>query len=139
MPCTIMLTARLAARPDQVYDMYLDAKTHAAITGAPARVVPRASTAFSAFGGELSGRTLHLVPKRVIVQSWRAASWRARDVDSTLVLTLRPDGRKGTLVDLIQVNVADHDAAGVSQGWEAFYWAPWRQYLHDRARRRANG
>jgi activator of HSP90 ATPase len=134
MPRTIVQRARLAARPDEIYDMYLDSRAHAAITGAPARVTPRAGTAFRAFGGELRGRILQLVPKRVIVQSWRASNWRARDLDSTLVLSLRPDGRRGTIVDLVQVNVADHDAAGVRKGWEEFYWAPWRAYLRERAR-----
>jgi hypothetical protein len=27
------------------------------------------------------------------------------------------------------VNVADHDFAGVSQGWEKYYWTPWLEYL----------
>jgi hypothetical protein len=29
----------------------------------------------------------------------------------------------------VHVNVADHDFAGVSEGWEIYYWQPWREYL----------
>jgi hypothetical protein len=29
----------------------------------------------------------------------------------------------------VQVNVPEQDFAGVSQGWERYYWAPWREYL----------
>ena len=32
-------------------------------------------------------------------------------------------------IELVHVNVADHDFAGVSQGWEKYYWTPWRKYL----------
>jgi len=27
------------------------------------------------------------------------------------------------------VNVADHDVQGVTEGWEKYYWAPWRKFL----------
>jgi hypothetical protein len=35
---SIRLAAELAAPPAQIYAMYLDAKTHAAITGAPVKI-----------------------------------------------------------------------------------------------------
>jgi hypothetical protein len=53
-------------------------------------------------------------------------------VDSTLILTLHPQGRSQTLVEVVHVNVADSDFAGVSQGWELYYWGPWREYLKKR-------
>jgi hypothetical protein len=30
----------------------------------------------------------------------------------------------------VHLNVPDEDFAGVSQGWEKYYWGPWRDYLH---------
>lgn len=42
--------------------MYLDARQHAAFTGAPVKIAPRAAAAFAAFGGALTGRILQLVP-----------------------------------------------------------------------------
>ena len=130
---TVHLAAELAAQPAEIFDMYLDAKTHGAITGAPAKVAPRAGAKFSAFGGTLLGKILQVVPKRLIVQSWRANNWKASDMDSTLILTLLPGGRRSTLVDILHVNVPEHDFAGVSQGWERYYWAPWREYLQARS------
>jgi hypothetical protein len=44
------------------------------------------------------------------------------------VLSFVPDGDRGR-IELTQINVVDADFAGVSQGWEKFYWAPWRAYL----------
>ena len=71
---------------------------------------------------------MHVVPKRLIVQSWRAAHWKPEDMDSTLILTFWPEG-EGVRIELVQVNVADHDFAGVSQGWEKYYWTSWLEYL----------
>jgi uncharacterized protein YndB with AHSA1/START domain len=133
MPRTIHLAAALPARPDELFDMYLDPDLHADITGGPVSIGTRAGTEFRAFDGALRGRILHVVPKRLIVQSWRAAHWKESDIDSTLILTFWPQGR-GARIELVHVNVADHDFAGVSQGWELYYWAPWRVYLKQRKR-----
>ena len=129
MPYTIQIAAELDAPPAEVFDMYLDARRHAAITGAPATVAPRVGAPFSAFGKLLRGRILHLVPKSLIVQSWRASQWKRSDADSILVLSLQAIGRARTRVELVHANVPEHDFAGVSQGWELYYWAPWRAYL----------
>ena len=128
----IHLAARLQASAADVYDMYLDPRSHADITGAPATIAPRAGAKFAAFDGAIAGEILQVVPKRLIVQSWRASHWKASDLDSTLILTLFPEARGQTLIRLLQVNVPDHDFAGVSQGWELYYWAPWRKYLASR-------
>jgi uncharacterized protein YndB with AHSA1/START domain len=128
MPRTIHLAASLPAPPDKLFDMYLDPAKHAAFTGEPVSIAARAGAVFRAFDGALQGKILQVVPKRLIVQSWRAAHWKDSDLDSTLILSFWPE-KRGARIELIHVNVADHDFAGVSQGWENYYWAPWREYL----------
>jgi activator of HSP90 ATPase len=128
MPKNLILAASFAATPDRLFDMYLDARSHSALTGAPATVEPRAGTAFSAFDGMLSGTLLHIEPKRLIVQTWRSKNWPADAIDSVLVLSFWPQ-QDAARIELVQVNVADEDFAGVSQGWEKYYWTPWRAYL----------
>jgi uncharacterized protein YndB with AHSA1/START domain len=128
MPRSIHLAASLPAPPDRLFDMYLDPIRHAAFTGQPVSIAARAGSVFRAFDGALQGIILQVVPKRLIVQSWRAAHWKADDLDSTLILTFWPE-RRGARIELVHVNVADHDFAGVSQGWENYYWGPWREYL----------
>jgi activator of HSP90 ATPase len=129
---SIRLAAELAAKPAEIYAMYLDTKTHAAITGAPVAIAARGGAKFSAFGGALSGRILHLVPGRTIVQAWRSTEFKRGDADSILILTMLPHGRRGTLLDLQHVNVPAQDYAGISRGWEQYYFAPWREYLAKR-------
>ena len=124
----IIMAASLPAAPDKLYDMYLDAALHAAFTGLPAIIQPRAGGVFRAFDGKLSGTILHIEPKTLIVQTWRSANWPLTAMDSVLTLSFWP-APDGTRIELVHVNVPDEDFAGVSQGWEKYYWTPWRAYL----------
>ena len=128
MARTIQIAASLPAPPEQLFDMYLDPLAHAAFTGMPVTVSMTAGSAFSAFNGVITGTILQVVPKRLIVQSWRSPYWGVSDLESTLVLTFLPDN-DGARIELTQVNVVDADFAGVSHGWEKYYWAPWREFL----------
>jgi activator of HSP90 ATPase len=128
MPRHVMLAVNLPSTPDRLYDMYLDAEIHAAITGLPVAIGSHAGAEFSAFNGMISGTILYLEPKCLIVQAWRSARWPATSLDSTLVLSFWPDD-EGARIELVHVNVPDEDFAGVSEGWERYYWTPWRNYL----------
>jgi len=128
MPKTIQQTVRFPAPPEELFDSYLDPARHAAMTGQPAQISARPGGEFRAFDGRLSGRIVAVIPKRLIVQTWRAHHWTKEDADSILVLAFSGDRGYGQ-IDLIHVNVADHDVQGVTEGWEKYYWAPWRRFL----------
>ncbi len=128
MPRIIQQTVTLSAAAERLFDMYLAPKIHEAITGAPVTIGPEEDLEFRAFHGMIFGRMLYIVPKRLIVQTWRAAHWKNDDLDSTLVLTFWPEGENGR-IELVHVNVADHDYDDVNRGWETHYWNPWREYL----------
>jgi len=133
MPRTILSAASFSASSDRLFDMYLDPEAHGAITGKPVSIDARAGAPFRAFDGVLSGTVLHVAPKRLIVQTWRSANWPAASMDSVLTLSFWPEG-EGARIELVHANVPDEDFAGVSQGWETYYWAPWRAYLAARAK-----
>ena len=128
MPKLVQQSVTLPAPPERLYDIYLDPSLHAEFTGAPVTIGSTPGAEFRAFGDMLSGRMLHTAPKRMIVQSWRAFHWKPEDLDSILILTFWPDPAGGR-IDLMHVNVADHDVEGVSEGWKKYYWDPWRAYL----------
>ncbi|MGH8676831.1 MAG: SRPBCC domain-containing protein [Burkholderiales bacterium] len=109
----------MPAPPERLYEMYLDSSLHAEFTGAPVTIGSTPGAEFRAFGDMLSGRMLHTSPKRLIVQSWRAFHWKPQDLDSILILTFWPDPAGGR-IDLMHVNVADHDVEGVSEGWKKY-------------------
>jgi activator of HSP90 ATPase len=126
----VTIAAVLPAAPDRLYDMYLDPKLHSAFTGKPVTIEGRAGAPFRAFDGALTGSILHVEPKRLIVQRWRSVNFPADAVDSVLVLTFWPQGKEGR-IELQHINVPECDFAGISDGWQKFYFAPWRKYLSD--------
>jgi activator of HSP90 ATPase len=128
MPPAIIQSVVLKASPEELFDAFLDSKQHSEFTGAPAKTSPAPGAAFQAWGGQLSGRNLHVVPGKMIVQAWRANHWPAADPDSILILQFSkaPGGGR---IDLTHVNVPPHDHRGVAQGWTTYYWKPWKAHL----------
>jgi len=114
----IILAASLPAAPDKLFDMYLDAESHAAITGAPVIIEPRAGAPFRAFNGMLSGMILHVEPKRLIVQTWRSANWPATAIDSVLTLSFWPQV-DGARIELVHVNVPRRSPLTLLVRWRA--------------------
>lgn len=121
---SVLLPASAAA----LFDMYLDPRAHEAITGFPVTIGSVGGSDFKAFGGVLSGTVLGVIRSSLIVQSWRSAKFGPADPDSTLILSFRPEGGNGR-IDLVHLDVPDHDYRGVVEGWEKFYWIPWRAFL----------
>jgi activator of HSP90 ATPase len=121
----------LPASPKELYATYLSPRGHGAVTGGKVVISARPGSDFRAFGGALRGRVLQTIPGRLIVQSWRSTAFRKTDPDSTLIIRFTPKGRRAR-VDLVHVNVPDHDYDGVNKGWKSYYWKPWRKYLARR-------
>lgn len=128
MTPAIQQSVEFGASPETLYEMYMDSKQHSQATGAPARISRRVGAAFTAFGGQLVGKNLLLVPGKMIVQTWRSTGWKKSDPDSILVMQFSKT-KTGTRVDLVHVNVPEHDHQGVTGGWRQYYWEPWRVYL----------
>ncbi len=128
MTPAIQQSVEFDATPETLYEMYMDSKQHSDATGAPAKVSRRVGGAFTAFGGQLEGKNLLLVPNRMIVQTWRSTGWKTADPDSVLVIQFSKT-KNGSRVDLVHVNVPEHDHQGVTGGWRHYYWEPWRVYL----------
>ncbi len=135
MPKTIQQKATFRASPERLFDIYLSSRKHSAATGAKALMSRRVGGKFMAHAGHLHGRNLAIVRKRLIVQSWRATTWRKRDLDSVLVLVFSRV-RGGGRVSLVHVNVPDAHAASINKGWGAHYWKPWKAYLRRERRAR---
>ena len=128
----ISQTVVLPAPADVLFHMYLNATEHEAITGSPVKIGPSPGAEFSAFEGALSGIILAIAAPHLIVQSWRSTDFKPTDPDSTLILSFTPRGGTGQ-IDLVQINVPDHDLHAVNEGWGKFYWTPWREYLGRKA------
>ena len=80
----------------------------------------------------MSGTILEVLRPRLIVQSWRSTQFKPDDPDSTLILSFSAEEDAGR-IDLIHLDVPDHDYNGVTEGWPKYYWEPWRAYLQRRS------
>jgi activator of HSP90 ATPase len=120
----------LPALAEALYASYLDPQIHEAITGAPVTISAEPGSPFSAFGGSLSGSMIAAIPSRMIAQSWRSVNFNPGDPDSTLILSFITDGNQGR-IDLVHIDVPEVDYQGVTDGWEKFYWTPWRRHLTE--------
>ncbi len=128
MRSVIRQSVTLAATAEELFDTYLDPKKHAAVTGSAVTISDKPGSKFSAFFGSITGTTLAVIPKRMIVQSWRSTNFGLGDSDSMLILEFIPQGKKGR-IELVQIDVPKVDFEGVTKGWELYYWTPWRRYL----------
>jgi hypothetical protein len=96
--------------------------------GQRAKISRKAGGAFTAFDGALHGKNLLVVPRKMVVQAWRATHWKKSDADSILMLLFSGTKKRGR-VDLAHANAREHDHKRVTEGWRRYYWAPWRAYL----------
>ena len=128
MRSVLRQSVTLAATAEELFDTYLDPKKHAAVTGSAVTISDKPGSKFSAFFGAITGMTLAVVPKRLIVQAWRSTNFGLNDPDSMLILEFMPQGKKGK-IELVQIDVPKVDFEGVTKGWELYYWTPWRRYL----------
>lgn len=120
----------LPAPASLLFDMYMDASQHAAFTGRAVTIGEQSGATFRAFDDMLSGTILQVIRPRLIVQSWRSLNFGDDDPDSTLILSFEEQGEQGR-IDLVHLDVPEGDYEGVTEGWEKFYWRPWREYLES--------
>jgi activator of HSP90 ATPase len=126
----IQQSVRFRTTPQALFDLYMDSKKHSRTTGAPAQISRKVGSRFTAFGKQLEGKTLHLVPGKQIVQFWRSTHWK-KDDWSILVLNFsRVAG--GAQIDLVHIGVPTYDQKGVRKGWPKYYWRPWKKFLSQK-------
>jgi activator of HSP90 ATPase len=113
---------------ETLYHLYVNARMHSVLTGGKAKISEKEATKFSAYGGYCSGKNLQLIPGKLIVQSWRATDWNDNEVDSTFILLFEQKG-KNAEVFMTHANVPDSQVKALAEGWNEFYWIPWRNYL----------
>ena len=120
------------AKAAELYSMYLDSREHTKLTGnMQAKISAEEGAKFSAHGGYCWGKNLQLVKDKLIVQSWRASDWKKTDLDSTLILIFEQK-KNDALLTMIHANLPDNQATALNDGWNEFYWKPWKKYLAEK-------
>jgi uncharacterized protein YndB with AHSA1/START domain len=132
MSDSLTLTTFIPAKPEQVYDAWLNSEQHSAMTGAEARLEPKEGAQFVAWDGYIHGANVALEPPRVIRQSWRATDFPDDARDSQLMIQLEPEG-EGTRMTLKHTGIPSGRAYLYEQGWKDYYLEPMREYFVQRA------
>jgi len=128
MAKTIRHTVEFHASPHEVFEALMDARKHAAFTGARAKINRRVGGAFSVWDGYATGKTVKLEDDKVIVQSWRTTDFAEDDPDSKVMFHFSRKG-KGTRLIFAHSDVPDTLAEDIAQGWIDFYWTPLKAYF----------
>lgn len=118
--------------PQRVYDAWLDADAHSAMTGSEyARIVPSVGGAYTVWDEYVWGRNVALEPGRRIVQSWRTTDFAADDPDSQIEVTFEAaDG--GTRVTIAHSGIPDGQEH-YRDGWREYYFEPMKVYFSEEA------
>src|SRR6476646_5441560 len=128
MRSVIQQSVVLPVQAEALFEMYLDPAAHAAFTGFPVKIAAEPGAEFHAFNEQLSGQIVAVVRPRLVVQSWRSVKFHSDEPDSTLILSFSsdPSNPQHGRIDLIHLDVPEHDFDGVTEGWQKHYWTPWR-------------
>jgi uncharacterized protein YndB with AHSA1/START domain len=131
------VTGFLPAPPRRVYDAWLDAKGHGAMTGSRATVEStEIGGRYTAWAGYIEGTHIALEPGRRIFQSWRATDFPADAPESYVEVTLEPDAG-GTRITIRHTEVPERQAAAYRKGWTDFYLKPMARYFAAPGRKAA--
>ena len=130
MPKTIVQEIRFDAPASVLFSFYMDEKLHAEISGESAIIGTKEGEAYSVFGGYATGINLRILPSREIVQTWRGSDWKSEDADSIFILLFVPDG-DGTIAYMTHANLPDDQYEDIAEGWNTYYWEPWRQRIRQ--------
>lgn len=115
------------ASAKEIYDVLLDSKKHAKLTGDKAKINPKVGGEFSTFGDYATGKNIILIPNKMIKQTWRASEWPEGHY-STIKFELS-DKEGGTEIKFTQSNLPECTEAEFETGWEDFYWSPLKKYF----------
>ena len=106
------------AEPEDVYNALTNKKMLDIWTGESADMQPVEGTAFSLWGGSITGINLEIVENKKIVQQWFFG-----EEDEKSIVTMKIHlHKKGTSVELIHTNIPDDAYENISVGWDEDYF-----------------
>jgi activator of HSP90 ATPase len=127
MPKIIRQSVTVGASPAKVYEILINSKKHARLTGGAASISRKVGGRFTSFDGYADGVNLELQPGKKIVQSWRASDWPANHYSKATFALKKVKG--GTRLTFTQTGVPNSQYGSIKQGWIDYYWTPLREWF----------
>ncbi len=126
---TIRQTVTFAAKPAEVYDLFMNAKKHAALTGSKVSMSRKIPGRFEVFDGYCHGHNIELKEGKKIVQGWHFAEDGWPDDHYSICTFEFEKVPKGTRLKFTQTGIPEHKTESLKGGWKEFYWNRIREYL----------
>ena len=124
----IRLSVRLKAKPEVVFEAWLNSKQHSLFTGSEANISNRIGATFTAWDGYISGKNLEIKGGDTIIQSWRTTEFAPEDPDSKLEIRFEEKDGK-TQLTLIHTQIPNGQGDAYKKGWKEFYFQPMKKYF----------
>lgn len=102
----------LKALPQDIYAALTNPEIIALWTGEEAVMQALPGTEFSWWGGDICGKNIEFEADKKIVQEW----YFGEEETSLVTIKLHPD-KKGTDIEIIQINIPDEAFENISEGW----------------------
>lgn len=133
---TIRQEATIPARPEEVYNAFMDPVHHAEFTGEEASGSSKVGKEFHAYSGYISAKNLELEPGKKIVQEWTTSEWPEGAPPSVLTITFKAV-KEGTRLTMVHSNVPEEQSNDYAAGWKEHYWTKLESYFE--AKKRSKG
>jgi activator of HSP90 ATPase len=117
----------LPVGPNRIYQLLLDSREFAKLSGMPAEIEGVEGGAFAMFGKAIYGRNVELVPNERVIQAWGDTGW-GPGVYSIARFELEKQG-SGTLVVLDHTGFPEGSYDHLYVGWKGHYWEPMQKYF----------
>jgi activator of HSP90 ATPase len=125
---SFILIEYFKAKPEKIYNSWLNSNDHAQIIGSTAKINPRLHGRFQIWDGYITGHNIELIPGKKIVQHWRTTEFEEHCSDSLLEILLEeiPDGTKLTLS---HTNIPPELTEDLKKGWLDYYFKPMKTFF----------
>jgi len=128
----IQVAEVILATPEEIYEAWLDAARHEAMTGGRATCDGREVGArFTAWDDYIFGEHLELEPNRKIVQSWSTSEFPPGAGPSRVEVLLEPVD-DGTRVTVVHSDIPEGQGQKYEGGWHEFYFTPMKKHFGAR-------
>ena len=122
------VSAVIPARPERIYEAWLDSTEHSEFTGGSATIDPVIGGRHTAWNGYIEGTTIELEPGRRIVQTWRSSEFPDDSADSRLEVQFKPH-ESGTEVTILHSEIPEGQGSNYETGWVDHYFVPMKSYF----------
>jgi activator of HSP90 ATPase len=128
---SIRQSVSLNASPKEVYDMLMDEKKHALLTGSTVKMSKKVDGKFEVFDGYCHGYNIELEEGKKIVQAWHFQEDGWPDDHFSVCTFLIEPKEKGTLLSFRQVGVPENKFEELKDGWKQYYWKSMSEFFKN--------